>query len=240
MTASIYVGIAAQRALLQRLDTVAANVANQATPGYRAEDIAFQSLVSAQAAPTTSFTMRGETHLSTRAGGVSPTGNPLDVAITGDAWFQVATSAGRAVTRDGRFQMAAGGELRTVAGDAVLDAGGAPIALDPGAGPVTIARDGRILQSGRQTGAIGLFAVPADARLSRGPNGSVVSDRPVAAQLDFDRVAVVQGFIEGSNVDPMLEMARLIALQRTFDAVSATVAESEAAQTEGIRSLGSG
>lgn len=238
MTASLYVGIAAQRALLQRLDTVAANVANQTTPGYRAEDIAFEAHVSAQATPTTSFTVRGETHLSTRAGGVSPTGNPLDVAITGDAWFQIATQTGRALTRDGRFQMAAGGELRTVAGDAVLDAGGAPIVLDPGAGPVTIARDGRILQSGRQTGVLGLFVVPSEARLSRGSNGSVVPDRPATAQLDFDRASVVQGFVEGSNVDPVREVARLIALQRAFDAVSATVADAEAAQTEGIRSLG--
>lgn len=240
MSTSIHIGLAAQRTMLQRLETIAANVANESTPGYRAEEISFKALVSPNAEPRATFPVRGETHIATRAGAVTSTGNSLDVAISGDAWFQIATADGRALTRDGRFAMSAGGELQTVTGLPVLDAGGAPVVLDPAGGPPSIARDGRVLQAGRQTGAIGLFMLDPATRLSRGAAGSVVPDRDPIPQLDFDRASMAQGFIERSNVDPVKEIARLIALQRTFDAVSSTLAEAEAAQSEAIKSLGGG
>ena len=238
MNQSIYVGLAAQRALLQRLETIASNVANQSTPGYRAEDISFASIVSPSAAPATAFASRGQTHISTRSGGITPTGNPLDLAVGGDAWFQISTAGGPALTRDGRFHMTANGALVTVTGNAVLDAGGAPIVLDPNSGSPAIARDGRILQDNRPTGVIGLFVIPPGTRLSRGEDGSVIADRDPVPQLDFERAWVQQGYIESSNIEPVTEIARLIALQRTFDAMTSSIGDAENSQTEAIRTLG--
>jgi flagellar basal-body rod protein FlgF len=149
----------------------------------------------------------------------------------------VRSPAGRVYTKDGRMEMTPTGELRSVGGEPILDAGGAPIQLDPEAGPPIIGPDGTISQGGRRIGALGLFTFPPDAKLTRAAGSAVVSDRPAVAQLDFTRAGVEQGYIEGSNVNPVAEIARLISVQRAFDAVTASINDIENSQTEAIRAL---
>ncbi len=84
-----------------------------------------------------------------------------------------------------------------------------------------------ISQNGRQVGAIGLFAIDPNARLRRAENSGVVPDKPPTPILDFTRDGVVQGAVEGSNVDPVREMTRLIEVTRAFDGVTAEAAQSE-------------
>ena len=68
--------------------------------------------------------------------------------------------------------------LRTLNGDPILDAGAAPSWSNSGAGPTTVAADGHVSQSGHEVGAIGLFAIDADANLARAENSGVVPDKP--------------------------------------------------------------
>ncbi|HVP99434.1 MAG TPA: flagellar basal body rod C-terminal domain-containing protein, partial [Roseiarcus sp.] len=103
----------------------------------------------------------------------------------------------------------------------------------------TVSSDGMITQNGRQVGAIGLFAIDPAASLKRAENSSVVPDRPATPILEFTRDGVVQGSVEGSNVDPVREMTKLIEVTRAFDGVAAESSQSESSLQDAIKALGS-
>jgi flagellar basal-body rod protein FlgF len=238
MQSNFYVGLSAQISLQRRLETIANNVANASSVGFRAEEVKFETLLSAVAPEPVAYASAGQTYLSRRSGELVRTDNLLDVAVQGDAWLGVQSSAGIAYTRDGRMRMSDTGELVTLGNQPVLDAGGSPIRLDPNAGPPRIARDGTISQNNRQIGALGLFTIDAAANLRRVENAGVVPDRPASPALDFAAVGVHQGFIERANVNPVLEMSKLILVQRAFEAVAASIKDSDASQHEAIKTLG--
>jgi flagellar basal-body rod protein FlgF len=200
--------------------------------------VRFETLLSRASETPVAFTSTGESYLSRRAGDVSKTDNPYDVAVQGEAWLGIQTPAGTAYTRDGRLRITPTGELQTVSGHNVLDAGGAPIQLEPNSGPPQIGRDGAISQNNRAIGAIGLFTIDEKAQLKRFENSAVIPDRPAAPVIDFSKTGVMQGFIEGANVNPVMEMSRLIMVARAFDAVTASLKESESSTQEAIRTLG--
>ena len=136
------------------------------------------------------------------------------------------------------MRMQPGGALQSVDGYPVLDAGSSPITLDPDGGPVTIAQDGMITQNGGQIGAIGLFDLDTDATLKRFDNSSVMSSKPAVPVLDFTKNGVEQGYIEGANVNPLLEMEKMITLSRTFENVTAAIEGSESSLKDAIKILG--
>lgn len=240
MQSSLYVSLSAQLSLQRRLDTIANNVANANTAGFRSEEVKFEQLLSRTPADPVAFASKGDTYLSRRTGELVKTDNALDVAVNGDAWLAINTPGGTVYTRDGRMRITEAGELQTLNGHPVLDVGGAPIQLDPAAGPLQIARDGMITQNGRQIGAIGLFSIDSKAKLTRAENAGVVPDLPAIPALDFSKVGVTQGFVERSNVNPVLEMTRLIGVSRAFDAVTAAMTESETSLRDAVKTLGSG
>jgi len=239
MQAGLYVGLSAQIALQKRLETLANNVANANTAGFRAEEVRFETLLAQASDKSVAYAATGDTFLSRKAGALVKTGNPLDIAVSGDGWLAVQGSDGPAYTRDGRLRVTEAGALETLDGKAVLDAGGAPIGLDPSGGPVSIARDGMITQGGRQVGAIGLFAIEGEAKLTRVEGSGVVPDRPATPILNFTHNGLVQGFSEKSNVDPVMEMSRLIGVQRLFESVASGLEASEASLGDAIKTLGS-
>lgn len=240
MQSGLYVALSAQIALQKRLDTVAQNIANAGTAGYRAEEVKFETLLMQAGADPVAYTSPGDTYLSRKTGEIVQTGNPLDVAIRGDGWMAIETPSGTAYTRDGRMRMLDSGELQTLSGHPVLDAGGAPILLDPAAGLPKIASDGMITQGQRQLGAIGLFRIAETAKLQRVGDAAVIPDKPPEAVLDFVKDGVTQGFIERSNVNPILEMARLIQITRAFESVASVMNESEASLQSAVKTLGTG
>jgi flagellar basal-body rod protein FlgF len=235
---NFYVGLSAQISLQRRLETIANNVANASTVGFRAEEVKFEQALSLASADPIAYASAGKPFLSRRAGELVRTDNPLDVAVQGDAWLAVQSPAGPVYTRDGRMRMSDSGELVSLSNFPILDAGAAPIRLDPNAGPPRIAGDGTITQNNRQVGAIGLFTIDQRANLRRVENGAVLPDVPATPALDFAKTGVQQGYIERSNVNPVLEMTKLIMLQHAFEAVTASLKESDASQQEAIRALG--
>jgi len=239
MQTSIYVALSGELALERRLGTVAQNVANAGTIGFRAEGVHFSEVVSRVPQVPTSFTTGGDTHLSTAGGGLTRTGNPLDVAIRGDGWLAIDTPSGIAYTRDGRLQVLESGELVSLNGYPVLDVGGAPILIDPAAGPVMVANDGMLTQSSRQIGAIGLFEFDTAAPYTRFENSAIISSRPGAPILDFTANGLVAGFLEESNVNPVMEMTCLIRISRAFEALAAAVDENGATLKDAIQILSS-
>lgn len=238
MQSNVYVSISGQLALLKRLETVAQNIANLGTTGYRAERVSFEEILSETADAATSFASEGRTYISTVSGALEKTGNPLDIAVNGNAWLGISTPAGLAYTRDGRINLSPTGELLSAKGFPFVDAGGSPLQINAsGPGP-SIGKDGSIVQGGISLGRVGLFTIPEGAGLRRFENGSVIPDQPAEAALDYNSVSIAQGFLEKSNTEPVMEMTRLISIQRTFDAISNGVAETEEGLANAIRTLG--
>jgi flagellar basal-body rod protein FlgF len=239
MQNGLYVGVSAQVALQRRLETIADNIANMNTVGYRATGVSFEAEIARTGDTTMNYVSPGADYLSQRIGGLVKTDNALDFAVQGNGWFGIETPAGAAYTRDGRTRVDESGTLRTLSGDPLLDAGGAPILVDGAAGAVTVSSDGMISQNGRQVGAIGLFSIDPTASLTRAENSGVVPDKPATPILDFTRAGVVQGAVENSNVDPVREMARLIEVTRAFDGVAAEASQTEGSLQDAIKTLGS-
>ncbi|WP_409561345.1 flagellar basal-body rod protein FlgF [Hyphomicrobium sp. MC8b] len=237
MQSNIYVALSAQLSLQRRLDTLANNVANVNTVGYRGEEVSFEELVSQPGKESVSFVSKGENHISTKTGEITQTGNPLDVAIRGDSWLAIQTPSGVVYTRDGRMQMNKEGVLTTLEGYPVLDAGGVPVQLNPDDPPPTINKAGTIEQAGNNLGALGLYTMPPGARLTRAEGVAVTSDIQPVAELDFLHNGVLQGYVEKSNVNPILEMTHLITLQRNFQGVSTMLSDTETSLTDALKTI---
>lgn len=238
MQSSFYVGMSGQIAVDKRLQSVATNIANANTAGYRADGVTFATVLSKTGEDPVAFSSRGADYISRRTGEMTKTDNPLDVAVQGDAWLGIKTPSGIAYTRDGRMKMAPTGELRTLTGNAVLDVGGSALLLDPDAGAPTIAADGMITQGGRQVGAIGLFSIDPQANLTRTGNSGVIPDQAATPVLDFTSNGVLQGFVEGSNVNPVLELSKLIAIQHALDGMTQMNQTAESSLGDAIKTLG--
>jgi flagellar basal-body rod protein FlgF len=237
MRSQLYVSISAQLSLQKRLDTVANNIANLSTAGYRASEVSFEQILSHTGKHPVSFVSPGQDHISTQAGELTRTGNAFDIAVRGQSWLSVQRGETIVYTRDGRLSMSATGILTSVSGDPVLDAGGSPIQLDPGAGPPEIEPNGTVSQGGARRGTIGIFAMSPGATLMRGEGSSVIPDITPVLELDFNLNGIAQGFIEKSNVNPIHELTRLIAIQRTFEAISSEIQDSETAMQEAAKAL---
>jgi len=237
---SLYVSLSGQMALERRLETVARNVANMETAGYRADEVKFDSLVKRPGKDPVTFASTGENYISRQAGAIKQTGNSLDVAIEGSAWLGIQTGNGVAYTRDGRFQIGVDGILRSIEGNPVLDSGNAPIILDPLGGPPEISKDGTIYQEGRQVGVLGLFSIPEDAKLSRTGNSGVIPDAIAEPVLDFAENGFAQGFVEGANINPISEITKLITITRAFESTNSMMQSVESIRQQTIRKLGEG
>ena len=240
MQSGFYVALSGQIALQRRMDSIANNVANSSTAGFRAENIKFESVLSQVPPDSTAFVSAGEPFLSRASGELIRTDNLLDIAIEGDAWLAIQTPSGQVFTRDGRMRITDEGVLQTLNGYPILDVGGAPVVVEPEAGPVLIARDGTITQGDRQIGAIGLFRLGQANTLHRFDNSGLISEEPADPVLDFVGVGVVQGYVERANVNPVLEMTRLVMVSRAFDAAASVINEVDSSLQSALRTLGPG
>jgi flagellar basal-body rod protein FlgF len=240
MQESLYVALSSQLALEKRLDTIADNVANAGTIGFRATDVKFEDVITGMGQDEVAYASAGATYLSQRTGSLRETGNQFDFAIQGDAWFGIETPAGTVMTRDGRFTMQDTGQLVTLNGYAVVDAGGAPIQLDPRAGAPEVGRDGVIRQNGNLVASIGLFNFNPGQNFVRFENSGIIPQGDPDPVVDRMDAGVAQGFVEESNVNPVLEMTRLIMIQRAFEAAAAMVSQTETTFDGAVKALGSG
>jgi flagellar basal-body rod protein FlgF len=238
MQTGLYVSLSSQLALDRRLTTLADNVANSTTVGFRATEVKFNQVVSDQKVADVAFVSQGNEFLSTRAGGMTETGGTLDFAIKGDAWFQVETPSGPTLTRDGRFTLTDAGELVTLNGYAVLDAGGGPIQIDAANGPILLSADGQLNQNGQPIAALGLFSADMSGGFTRAGNSGIITTIPPEPVVDRLDAGVVQGYVEESNVNAIGEMTQLIQVTRAFESIASLLRDSEESMNEAVRTLG--
>ncbi len=210
-----YTTLTRQSGLLREMQAIANNIANADTTGYREEGLIFSEfVVGTEGGPSLSMASGNVRNTSLMQGALTLTGSQLDFAIEGDGFFLIGTPDGERLTRAGSFSLSAAGDLVTLSGHNVLDAGGAPIFIPPDATQVSVSNDGTISADGRLLGQLGLVQ-PLD------PNGLMreggVLFRPETALEPAEDARVMQGHLENSNVDPMLQFSRLIEVQRAYE-----------------------
>ncbi len=220
------VGLSSQQLQRRRMDITANNLANMTTTGFKAESLITRELTERPARDIdrpndVRFVEGWALQRDMRTGPLERTGNPLDVAIEGGGFFAIRLGDETAYSRDGQFSLNAEGVLVNRDGLAVLDDGGNEIGVPPNGEPVTIATDGTIRQGAVEVGRIGVseFATPA-ALEKVGSNLWMATDEtPIAAEASMLR----QGFLEGSNVQPILELTRMIEISRAYESASRMV-----------------
>jgi flagellar basal-body rod protein FlgF len=162
MDSGYYAAFSGWLARSQALDVAASNLANAGTAGYRAERDYFRSAIVGPDAldsqlntTVNAFGVLGGSRLDFGQGALSPTGNPLDLAIEGDGFFAIQTKQGIRYTRDGQFERAPDGTLTTQAGEPVLDARNQPIRVP--AGEIAIGADGAVSVNGAVAGTMAIL-----------------------------------------------------------------------------------
>lgn len=221
MDSGYYAVSTALIARTQALDTIANNLANASTNGFRAEQNVFSSvLASTDGMPTSAldqainnFGVLGGTSLDLSQGALQKTGNDLDVAIQGGGFFVVQTANGPRYTRNGSFQVSATSQLITATGETVVGDNGRPITILPG--PVSIGPDGTISSNGAITGKLKVVEFPAGTQL-QSAGGSDYTAPPGSATAPVNSI-IQQGALESSNVNPITDTVDLITAQRTAE-----------------------
>ena len=202
MQSSLYVALSAQVALQNRLDTIAQNVANGTSVGYRGSEMKFNAVMSQMTEPQVSFVSSGSGVIKRSSGQFVRTGNPLDVAVKGDGWLSIQTASGQAYTRDGRMRMSTAGDLVSMTGAPILDAGGAPLQLDPTAGKPSIGDDGAIMQGQNRVGVLGLFTLQGNAQLSQSRGQCLYIEYPCNSYCGLCRERCRAGFCRAVEREP--------------------------------------
>ena len=229
MDRMIYLSMSGAKATMQRQDTLANNLANVSTPGFRAELQAFRAVpVQGSGASTRVYSLETTTGYDATPGAITATGRNLDVAARGNAWLSVQALDGtEAYTRGGSFEVSNDGTLTTRGGLPVLGDGG-PLQVPPNSA-VSIGADGTVSAKGSdgKNTAIGkLKLVTPEAPLVRGEDGLF---RGAEGNLSADDTARVQdGALEGSNVSAVEAMVAMIAAARQFEAQMKMISTAEA------------
>lgn len=216
MENATYATITRQTGLMQEMRAIANNIANASTTGFRAEEVVFAEHISDLGADHSSLSMAtAEVRRTVQTqGSLSQTGGSFDLAVEGDGYFMVQAPGGQRLTRAGHFMPNQNGDLVTAEGYPVLDAGGAPVFIPTGAGPVAIAPDGTISAGGQPVGQIGLV-VPIDPVAMTREDGTRF--RADAGVEPAENGRMLQGFLEESNVNPILQIGRMIEVQRAYE-----------------------
>lgn len=216
MDNAIYAALTRQSGLMREMRSVANNIANANTTGFRREGVVFSEYM----VPLDS---RGETLamangrgrvVDLRPGGMTQTNGQYDLALERDGFLMVQTPQGNRLTRAGGFMTNADGELVNGDGYQLLDDGQAPIVIPVGARSVGIGTDGTISADGEPVGKVGIFAGPDPSKLQHVAGTLFDPGGPVEPLED---ATLRQGFLEDSNVDPVLELSRMIEVQRSYE-----------------------
>lgn len=232
-----YIALTRQSGLLKELQVVANNIANISTTGFRREGVVFAEELRSLDTEGGGVAMTSARVRFTDAdkGSTTRTGGMLDFAIDGPGFFMVETPTGERLTRAGSFSTNAEGDLVSMTGYRVLDSSGSPIFIPPDAGRVGVAQDGTVSIGGRPSAQIGIFEVENPQMLLR---ESGVLFRFDAEANPAENSRVMQGFLEGSNVDAVTEMARLIEVQRAYELGQNLLDSEDERIRSSIRTLG--
>ncbi|MCL1890033.1 MAG: flagellar basal-body rod protein FlgF [Desulfovibrionaceae bacterium] len=239
-----------------RMNSIANNLANINTTGYKRDSLAFRdtfimfahdhvmepiaNVRSQKLFPDPQHRARPRLAVALtdfEQGGLKVTGAPLDLAISGEGFFTIRTPLGDYYSRNGHFRLNAEGMIITEQGFPVLGDGG-EIILPPGIKDLVIAADGRIFGDDVLLGQIGMVSVDnlrnlekMGGNLYRARNGAQVQEIAAPGEM-------VQGFLEMPNVDVVYEMVNMIEAHRQFEAYQKVMQTSDTVDREAITRVG--
>lgn len=244
-TKGIYSALSGAIAQGARLDTIANNIANVNTPGFKRDEQDFREYLTAYekqddvitvpripASLESFYDMAGAdksyvdaigTHTDFTQGGLKQTGNPLDIALEGNAFIEVLTPRGVFLTRNGSMSLDAQGRLVTKNGDLVLREGEpgeepAARAIELGNEALHVNSDGELTSGGVPVAKLSAVQVGnPDALLKMGSSLYGFKPNLNAAVARATDVRFHQGYLEDSNVNIIKEMTDMISANRTFE-----------------------
>lgn len=210
-----YVALSHQTALERQMAVTANNVANMSTPAFKAQDILFNEyLVEPKKSDDISMVSDFATFRRTQQGPMQTTGNPLDLALQGNGYFVIETADGQQYTRAGNFALNDKAELVTQNGRIVLSDSG-PLVVPPGDTQLVISKDGTV--STHESGVLGrlqLASFENDQELLEVGDGLYKAEG--LKVLPAENTTIHQSMLEGSNVEPIKEMNRMIEISRAY------------------------
>lgn len=258
MQNSMYTALFGALSNEHRMNSIANNLANVNTTGYKRDLLTFKdtfgmyahdqimepmvNLRSKKLFPEPQHLARTRiAHAQTDfvQGSLKATGAPLDVAISGEGFFKIRTPQGDFYTRNGRFRLTGEGMLITEQGYSVLGNGG-EVTLPAGVKNFTISESGDIYADGEIVGAIDLVEVDNPVALEKLGNNMYRQRIGMTVEEIASDSALAQGFLEISNVNPVYEMVNMIETQRQFEAYAKVMQTTESIDKETISKVGRG
>jgi flagellar basal-body rod protein FlgF len=206
--------MAAASARAAQLDSIADNLANSETPGFKAARPAFQSFLPPGSAGRSNdkvFAAAVSTGTDLRPGTTVGTDNPMDVLPEGDLFLGVETPTGTSYTRNGKIEVSADGQLQ-IMGHAVLNTSGSPISVAPGAVP-SINEKGQVLVDGASVDTIATFKVQGP--IDRNGNALFSASQGTSVEMVDGKLQV--GTLELGNVPALESTVAMIGAQRHFE-----------------------
>ena len=234
MADGIYTALTGSLAQQHALDTIATNVANANTAGFRGDRVIFGQLVAGaqkaqnadprQIAPTRpdQFVRVAENQLDSTSGLLRSTGNTLDVGLNGDGFFSVRTPQGDRLTRSGNFMLNTSGEISTIDGNQLIGEGNLPITIPRNTKNIEITLNGTVRADGVDINKLALKRVTDPKSLVR-EGATTYTVAQGAAVVAATKVQVMQGHLEASNVNPVAGLNELITVNRSFDALQKVI-----------------
>lgn len=224
MERGFYIAGVGGSTFVRQLDVLAHNIANANTSGYRTHRTSFATVLSdktQQLADSSAYLSNGYQYVDMSPAEISSTGNDLDIALRGNAFLRVQLDGNReAYTRAGNLKLNAEGTLLTAGGKPVLDDGGQAITLPQGR--VTIGEDGSISVEKERVAKLGLMRIIDDRRVEK-LEGVLLSTVPANVEPAGGDARVLQGYLEGSNVNAVLAMTELVDVQRSYQSMMKVV-----------------
>ncbi len=242
MDNTMYVALSRQVVLQRELDIVANNIANADTAGFKVEDMLTRTDTAAPAKTSgitspVAFVMDDGVARDFRQGAMNQTGAPLDVAIDGKGFFTIQTAGGPRYTRDGRFKLDSNGRMVSQEGDPV-QGGGSDITLEAQKGPVSISETGVISQQGQKVGQLDVVTFDSLGNLSKDGNNLLRNTGSTQPQPTTS-AKIRQGMLEGSNVQTLTQITKLVQLNRAYESVTNMMSQTSDLSRKSIQRLGS-
>jgi flagellar basal-body rod protein FlgF len=205
MRIGIYTAAMGARAQEKRLDIVSNNIANAATPGFKKEVVSFEDFLFQTSSP------------NLEQGSIKATGNPLDIALSGEGFLKVQTNQGVLYTRGGNLTLNRDGTLITQEGWPVLGKGG-PISITSRKAALRIETNGQVFDGTQNIDSLDIVKFPPKTAMVRVKNGYFKPADPQATPSAAEGCGVQQEALEEANFNVVQEMTQMIDAMRHFEA----------------------